>query len=253
MNICLRRPLELLSCNRIIKRHLPADFRAVPILVSPDASLGFWKPSLNCDLLDFAREFVQEGMVVWDVGANVGMFTIAAAQRAGHSGKVVAVEADMWLANLLRKSAASQPASSARIQVLPVAVSDSMGIASFNIANRSRASNFLNVSTGSTQTGGIRETVSVITVTLDWLLEQGGTAPHVLKIDVEGAEIHVLRGAGRVLAEAQPVVLCEVFDRSSDAATEMLLNHGYTLFDFQSKPRTQTKYACFNTLAIPRG
>lgn len=251
MNALVRNWLERLSRNIVFTRHLPGSLGKVPILVSPGAALSFWKLRLTSDLFDFAREFVKKGSVVWDLGANVGLFTLAAAQCAGPSGKVISVEADLWLASLLRRSISRQPTSSANIRVLPIAVADSMGIASFNIARRGRASNFLATSPGSTQTGGIRETVSVITVTLDWLLEQGVPAPDVLKIDVEGAELSVLRGGERVLAEAKPIVLCEVFEDARDAVTEMLLNHGYALFDWNSNPRASTESACFNTLAIP--
>ena len=85
---------------------------------------SLWKTHTNSDLFDFAREFVHAGSVVWDVGANVGLFSIAAAQRAGVRGKVVAIESDIWLAALLRKSAAVQPPMSARVQVIPAAVFD---------------------------------------------------------------------------------------------------------------------------------
>jgi FkbM family methyltransferase len=244
-----RTLLERFSRGWVLKRRLPAIFGNVPIMVSPDASLRFWKPGVDSDLFDFAREFVRPGNVVWDVGANLGLFTLSAAQRAGASGRVVAVEADMWLVGLLRKSASIQPRTSACIQVIPAAISNALAIAQFNIAQRGRASNFLSGAEGSTQTGGVRETVSVVTVTLDWLLEQG-VAPNVLKIDVEGAELSVLEGARRVLAEAHPVILCEVRERSSDAISAILLQYGYTLFDWDTKPRVQVDRATYNTLAI---
>lgn len=230
----LRTLMERLSRGRILKRHLPTDFGSVPILVSPDAALSFWKTRTNSDLFDFAREFVHAGSVVWDVGANVGLLSIAAAQRAGITGKVMAIEPDIWLAALLRKSEAMQPPTSARIRVIPAAVFDSSTIASFNVAKRGRASNFLSVAAGSSQTGGVRETVSVLTITLDWLLEQG-VGPNVLKIDVEGAECNVLKGAKTVLAEAQPVVLIEVYEKSADEVTELLIRNGYSLFDWDSE------------------
>ncbi len=247
-----RTLLERYSRNRVLSRRLPGDFGSVPILVSPDARLRFWKPRIDSDLFSFAHEFVRPGNVVWDVGANVGLLTMAAAQRAGASGKVIAVEADIWLAGLLRKSGAMQPSSSARIQVIPAAASNAQSVASFHVAQRCRACNFLEGTEGSSQTGGVRETVSVLTITLDWLLEQEGP-PDVVKIDVEGAESDVLLGAERVLSEAQPVIHCEVRDRTREFVTETLLRHGYTLFDWDAKTRVPVDRACFNTLAIPPG
>jgi FkbM family methyltransferase len=233
-----------------LKKHLPVDFARAPLLVSPDASLRFWKPGIQSDLFDYAREFVHSGSVVWDIGANVGLFAVAAAQRAGVSGQVVAMEADIWLAGLLHRTATMQPSTSAPIQVIPAAAYSSMGVAAFNIARRGRASNFLAAATGSTQTGGIRETVQVVAITLDWLLAQK-RAPTVVKIDVEGAEAHVLRGGLRTIAECRPIILCEVCEPACDEVTDLLSHCGYTLYDWDARPHTRVGRACYNTLALP--
>lgn len=247
----VRRLIECLSRNRVLKKHLPKDLGGVSFLASPDASLFYWKPGVQSDLFDFAREFVLPGSVVWDIGANVGLFTFAAAHRAGPAGRVVAVEADLWLAGVLLRSVGMQPPTSAPIEILPVATSDSSGIAVFCIANRGRASNFLAEAGGRSQTGGVRSENHVITITLDWLLEQG-PAPNVVKIDVEGAELSVLKGGLRVLAEARPVILCEV-GRATDAVTDLFLKHGYALYDWDSPSRPRVDRACYNTLALPPG
>jgi hypothetical protein len=55
-------------------------------------------------LLRNAIELVRPGDVVWDIGANVGLFSFAAAAPAGSAGKIVSFEADVWLAVLLRRS-----------------------------------------------------------------------------------------------------------------------------------------------------
>ena len=217
MNPLFRPALERISRGRVLKRHLPQEFGRCPLLVSPDASLRFWKPWIESDLFDFAKEFVLPGHVVWDIGANVGLFSVAAACRAGKSGQVIAVEADIWLAELLQQSVALQPTTSAPIEIIPAAASDSIALKSFYIARRGRAANFLSGMTGSTQTGGIRETHHVVTITLDWLMKQG-SVPDVVKIDVEGAEFDVLRGGLHMIAQASPVILCEVSDYADEVS-----------------------------------
>lgn len=247
----IRRFVEHASRNRVVTKRLPKDFGGIRFCASPDAALSFWKQGVESDLFDYAREFVHPGHVVWDIGANVGLFTFSAAQRAGLAGNVVAVEADIWLAELLNRSATMQPEESAPISVLSAAVFDSMGIASFCIANRGRASNFLAVAKGNSQTGGVRATNSVVTITLDWLLEQG-PQPDVVKIDVEGAELNVLKGGLRLLHESHPVLLCEVSHvHARDEVTSLLIDCGYTLFDWGSPQRERVQRCAFNTLALP--
>ncbi|MFQ5778963.1 MAG: FkbM family methyltransferase [Terriglobia bacterium] len=249
----VRRVLERLTRGLVLRRRLPARFGGDPIFVSPDARLGFlrWDLERAADgLFGWAEEFVQPGDVVWDVGANVGLFTFAAASRSGPTGQVVALEADTWLVGLLRRSAALQSSQRARVDVVPVAVGERVGIARFNIAARGRAANFLESARGSSQTGGIRQTVSVMSVTLDWLLERL-PAPRVLKIDVEGGDLAVLRGAERILSGVQPIILVEVGRAISQAVSELLHAHGYTLFDLENRHLGPIERASYNTLARP--
>ena len=163
---------EKLSRNRVFLRYLPGDLSAAPIYVSPDASLSHWNPRLESDLFNLARQFVHPGDTVWDIGANVGLFTIAAAQKAGPQGSVVAIEPDIWLASLLQRSALAQRPDAAPINIFPVAVAKAVGLETFHIANRNRASNHLASVPEHSQAGGIRETRQVLSITLDWLLDQ---------------------------------------------------------------------------------
>ena len=249
----LRRRLELLTHQLVLKRRLPAPFEGVKLYVSSEAGLRYLKPSLtNVDpgLLRLVGEFVQPGDVVWDIGGNIGLFTFSAASRAGADGRVISVEADSWNVNLLRRSARLQRSTSAKVDVIPAAVSDRLGFSTFNIANRNRSTNALE-GFGSTQTGGFRESQTVPTVSLNSLTEYF-PSPQILKIDIEGAEALALTAADEVL-RSRPLVICEVDARNATAVRDLLLSYGYGLFDADvSPPRTPAgEVLPYNVLAIP--
>jgi FkbM family methyltransferase len=250
----LRRMTENLTRDWVVRRRLPSDFARVPIHVSPSAGLRYlFRPMDAVDpvLLNLVKEFVEPGSVVWDVGANVGLFSFAAASLAGPEGRVVALEPDAWLVQLLRRSASRQPPGSASVQVVPTAIASSLSVRTLCLASRSRAANYL-AEFGTIQTGGSREEQSVIAVTLDWLLESF-PAPSVVKIDVEGAELEVLDGARRLFETARPVILCEVIPDSSAAVTEFLSSYDYRIYDGEvSSPRREAlKNAPWSTIALP--
>jgi len=246
----LRTFAEKMSRNRVLLRHLPRDLDSTRIYVSPDASLNHWNPRLHSDLFDLARQFVQPGDTVWDIGANVGLFTIAAAQKAGSHGSIVAIEPDIWLAALLQRSVAVQRPTSAPIHIMPVAVTDTTGIGTLHIAKRNRASNHLSSVPEHSQAGGTREALQVLCITLDWLLDHT-TPPNLVKIDVEGSEIDLLHGSHRLLTEVRPILMCESQHRNRPAVTTIFNQYGYKLYDWDTNPRVEVQTAAFNTLAIP--
>jgi FkbM family methyltransferase len=250
-----RTVLERISRKVVLKRRLPARVGGQCIYVSPDAALKFWKRDLEHTdpaLFDWASEFINAGDVVWDVGANVGLFSFAAASVCGPDGQVLAIEADLRLVEILRRSARSQDTKTAPVVVLPVAVSDQVDVAEFIIAARGRSANHLAETAGSSQAGGIRETIMAMTVTLDWLLQRF-PAPNVLKIDVEGAEHKVLQGAQELLATNRPNLLCEVHAANRQTVADILGAHGYTMFDLEvlRNDRSPLQLPAFNTLALP--
>jgi FkbM family methyltransferase len=148
----------------------------------------------------------------------------------------VAVEADIWLANLIHRSALLNQLP---VTVLPAAVSDHHGVSKVYISDRGRASNSL-IGGGSPQ--------SVVTVTLDWLLENFA-APQVLKIDVEGMELAVLNGARKVF-QARPVIFCEVSEHH-ESIGELLKGANYKLYAARADNRQPLQRPSRDTLAIP--
>ena len=184
-----------------------------------------WDP----ELLRIAGALVRTGDSVWDVGANVGLFSRAAGHFSGSNGAVLSVEADVDAVRLLNRTCQLPAPGHAGMTVLPIAVSEATGFIRFSIAKRARASNAIE-GFGSTQTGGVKETRVLPCFPLDTLLDHF-RHPNVLKIDVEGAECMVLRGAAVILRDIRPLIYCEVQDQSRAEVVDLLEGQGYILRD----------------------
>jgi FkbM family methyltransferase len=248
-----RRTAERLSRGVVLRRRLPARFGHLPIYVTPEAGLRYWSSMSAVDpvLYSMADELVKPGSIVWDVGANVGLFSFCAAAASAPSGFVLSIEPDFWLAHLINRSSQEiGPGKRAEVQVLCAAISDKNSISSLEIAERARSSNHLVGTMGSTQARGQRSLQAAVALTLDFLLDYF-PAPSVLKIDVETHEAGVLRGATRLLREMRPTIWCEVSPENSSEVTALFHAAGYSLYGAQTQPHPPTDKAWFHTLAVP--
>ena len=248
-----RELAERISRSRVIKRRLSVEFGRRTIYVSPDAALSLLKldlQSANQDLFHAASHHVKRDDHVWDIGANVGLFAVVAAHTAGKNGSVVSVEADPFLATLLQRTSLHPSNHDLAMSTLCCAVSDQVGLAEFLISNRGRASNSLASSGHRSQAGGTRFTQQVLTLTLDRMLDFF-TPPQFVKIDVEGAEVMVLEGARKLLSDIRPSLYVEVGAPQSEAATQILIENRYKLFDGDKRKPCPVDSCTYNTLAIP--
>lgn len=251
----LRSITEKVTRSWVYKRKLPTEFGNKEIFVSPTGGLRYlFQPMHQIDptLFNFIKEFVKEDQIVWDIGANLGLFSFTSAYQVGSGGKIYAIEPDSELVTILRRSTSIQTADMGQVQVIPAAVAEAVDLRSFAIAVRTSSTNHL-VEYGSSQTGGIREQQTVVTLTLDWLAEKL-PLPDILKIDVEGAELEVLKGATKLLSKHKPIVLCEVAIEIADPVTDFFHHFDYELFDAEqpARDRKPIKAATFMTLAIPK-
>lgn len=180
------------------------------------------------------------------------MFTFAAAAQVGAAGKVLAVEPDFWLVRLMRRSSLLPDNARLNIELVHAAVCDAVGTAAFALARRGRATSHLAAVRGSSQSGGVAQEMTVPAVTLDSLLDQH-PAPRFVKIDVEGAERLVLKGAARLLQVVRPTIYCEVSADCADEVTALLRENRYGLFDPHADPALANPLyrAAWNTLAFP--
>lgn len=178
---------------------------------------------------EFVRMILDEvrpGDTLYDIGACVGMVTIHAAKRGA---TVVAFEPDPGYRQRLATNLALNGTS---VQVIRWAVSDTAGEASLFTDGASSASPSLR------QTGK-RGNVTVTTQSIDAALKTGEIqTPHVIKMDIEGAEILALRGMSDLLrsSHAPRAIFLELhpdmlrdFGSSSDEVRAMLESADYVL------------------------
>lgn len=240
----------------VFTRRLPADLGRTPIYVSPRIDARVLRRPLDKmdpDLLAAARYLVKSGASVWDIGSNLGVFTMSSAYLAGSEGFVLAVDADAAHVEILRRTSRRAEGNGVSLVVpLCAAVAATVGVSRFNIVARGKAKNFLAGVLASTQFGEIVEEQTVITVTLDWLAEHF-RAPDVLKIDIEGAELKALEGATALLKTTRPAVYVEVQDANISAVTGLLQSCGYRIFELSASASTlkPLEQCIFNTLALP--
>ncbi|WP_232303992.1 FkbM family methyltransferase [Pseudofrankia sp. DC12] len=249
----IRSVAERATQRLVVQRRLPAPYQRTRIYVSSDAGLEYLRRTLTRVEpvpTGLIRETVWPGAVVWDVGANAGLFSFAAATAAGPAGHVLAVEPDVWLVGLLRRSAAL-PAIRAPVEVLAAAIGAATGVSRLCGSTRNRA---IGRRAGFGRRATVRAVMPIPTLTLDDLLAHA-PAPDLLRIDVGGAERLVLEGGHRLLAQARPTVICEVARANARPVRALLAGHGYRVLDGALAPAQRVPLAAApsTTLALPVG
>ncbi|MCW3041134.1 MAG: FkbM family methyltransferase [Solirubrobacterales bacterium] len=167
---------------------------------------------LEVPVQEALRRTVPPGGTVYDVGANIGFFALLAARFAGDGGRVLAFEPVPAVADLVRE-AAQRSGLAGRVEVRTEAVARTKGAEELYVVADASWSHL--ASRGNP--GGAVETITVPVTTLDDVLAGGAPPPDVVKLDVEGSEGDVLRGAHDTLRRHRPVVVLELHDTHADA------------------------------------
>jgi len=146
----------------------------------------------------FFLRVARPGDVFYDIGANVGYFSLLLARLVGEAGKVVAFEANPRNCAALVAAAARNAVD---VKVEGVALADHDGTARFRDNGDGDSNGALSLDQGGYE---------VRTVALDSFIAAGGPVPKLMKIDVEGAELQVLRGGAGLFADPRlEFVICE--------------------------------------------
>ena len=161
-------------------------------------------------------KIVHKGNIVFDIGANVGSYTILSSILVGQKGKVLAFEPMPENMKYLKNHITLNQLDN--VQTFEMAVSDYCGTARFDAAaDRVLCSISVNGN------------LIVQTTTIDAVSREQSLFPDCIKIDVEGGEAAVLRGARQVLKNYRPIVFVATHSPEVHKECIEILNSEFTL------------------------
>lgn len=181
---------------------------------------GNWLGTYEHDKQALLSKVVRPGMVTWDVGANVGFYTLALATLAGSAGRVFAFEPLAENVAYLLKHVHINGIASAT--VIQAALSDTTGLAAFQKA-------------ASSSMGHLSDAPGNYLVPTfgadDFIARIPESRPDLIKVDIEGAEVAFLKGAFALLERSGPALLLSLHgDVERRDCQEILRTRGYSLF-----------------------
>jgi FkbM family methyltransferase len=220
------------------KKHTVIKVQGSKMLINPEDMLGstLWGVgSWETTETALFKKIVKEGMVFVDIGANIGYYSLLAATLIGQAGKVYAFEPEPKnYATLLKNIKMNGYTNIITVQK---AVSNRNGVAKLFIGVNDPVLYRIRDS------GEKKDMIEVGLVTLDDFFKDKERKIDIIKIDVEGAELSVLRGMPRILAENKDVIILAEFDpdnlRSSgtnpDDVLKKLVEHGFKIYEIDKK------------------
>lgn len=203
---------------------------------------------------------LRPGMAVVDAGASEGPYTVFMARRVGADGLVIAVEPSPRERARLERNVSSNDLRNVRIVSNGLAAQTGRGILHIAAPEHSGQNTL-----GSFVYQGVSKAgdIEIDMEPLDSLVGRlGGRRIDLIKVDVEGAELGVLRGAERLLSESRPVILFELLDaalRAQDACAQEVLDfltrRGFDVLKFDVagtlSPLSGVLEASNNLVAVP--
>ncbi|MBZ5698580.1 MAG: FkbM family methyltransferase [Acidobacteriia bacterium] len=221
--------------HRLSHRILPSDEK-VWARVERGPGQGLWlelnprtgQQYLHGDVEPAIQEVLAEklkpGMVFYDLGANIGFFSLLAARLVGATGKVISFEPDPEIVGRLRRNIAQN--GFANVTVVQAGIWSASGNVNFVAADLSSPDRGV----GKFVAG---EDASAGTPTRCIALDdfvRGAPAPDAIKCDIEGAEVEAFRGAEKLIEAQHPLILCEMHsDANERFMRDYFVRFGYGL------------------------
>ena len=194
----------------LLNRPLTVSFEGITVRLVPRGQVAafFWTGHrFERHEVAFTLSVLEPGMIFFDVGANAGMFTISAAKKIGGKG-VFAFEPCSTTCGLLKENLKLNRL--ADVHVAQIALGESMGEGVLQINARGKDGlNTLGKATHSESKVVGREEVHITTVDA-FMKDHNVPRVDVMKVDIEGAELMLFRGARKLLERPDaPLILYE--------------------------------------------
>ena len=174
-----------------------------------------WDGSYELAVQQVLQERLKEGSVFYDVGANIGFYSLLAARQRA---QVFAFEPDVQNAESLERHVRLN-SFGAKIEIIRVAVFSTSGFVTLEPADSTKGHGNAHVGPNIENS---HPTVKVPCTTLDDFTREH-LVPDTIKIDVEGAESNVLKGAEKLFTQSRPHLICEVHDPANASFVEAWL------------------------------
>lgn len=188
------------------------------------ATGNYYYGLLEYEPMSFAYHYINEEDVFFDIGANVGVYSVLAKAAT----KVIAFEPADDTRAVLQENFKINGIEGV---VVPKGVSGKSGVMHFTQGND--CVNHI-VTTGQTE-----DVISIEVVDLDSYVKESGVIPSIIKIDAEGAEGSIIEGAKDTFSDERlNVIIMEIFD--DEKLSDMLVEKGFRLYRYEPKNRELT-------------
>jgi FkbM family methyltransferase len=188
-------------------------------------SKDFWNGSYEIETCRFMERVLENNNICYDIGANLGYHTLIMARKVV-GGRVFAFEPLYEAAAILERNLISNCLRN--VILVKKAVTSKSGTISlgWNISIDQAAIRW------ASDSNRLYQPIVCDSTTIDDFIKAGNPPPTFIKIDVEGAEVDVLRGAIETLMQIRPSVMCETHGADNAAKVyEILHGVGYRLFN----------------------
>lgn len=192
----------------------PIDFRGIAVTIGSDQSLfpSVYAGDFEHMEFDYLESRIQKGWCTWDVGANVGIWSLVLSKLVGENGSVHSFEPVNSTRQMLLENLSLNRVTNVVVNSFALSNSNSTGVINIGV---NAGCNTLVESESTNNTGQV--TQEIVCKTGDSYQVDSQSIPSFIKIDVEGWEPEVVSGMETLLSKS-PMIMVEVSGK--DAGTE---------------------------------